>query len=334
MKFSFLVTYYNQKDYVQQSLDSILAIKKPCDWEILVGDDGSNDGTTDVVKQYMERYPENIFLYVMDREPGKKYEIVRRSSANRLNLLDHMTGDYFCFLDGDDYYCNTDFVVQALDIYSTQPDVSVVAFGYQTFSDKAGILQSYPMPAGPVDTYTYLHTGMFTHGGSCVMKNCMSAEHRAFLHHVGYYDDNNIVTANLYFGTMYMLQTIIYAYRQTENSTINAMNFAEVAVLNAQSFDVDVALLPSQNDALLERYGSAILDTYFLRCKLPKLLGQEKLDLYIHGCSQLDNGLSYALLRRHRTKAERKQIATAIWKLIKLHPKVALRRFIACLKCR
>lgn len=40
MKVSFLVTYYNQKEYVQQSLDSILAIEKPCEWEIIVGDDG------------------------------------------------------------------------------------------------------------------------------------------------------------------------------------------------------------------------------------------------------------------------------------------------------
>ena len=53
MKISFLVTYYNQKKYVKQSMDSILAIDKPCDWEILVGDDGSTDGTDEEVKKYI-----------------------------------------------------------------------------------------------------------------------------------------------------------------------------------------------------------------------------------------------------------------------------------------
>lgn len=335
MKFSFLVTYYNQKDFVRQSLDSILAIEKPCDWEILVGDDGSDDGTTDVVKEYMRQYPENIFLYVMDREQGKKYEIVRRSSANRMNLLDHMTGDYFCFLDGDDRYCSTNFVVQALDIYRTQPEVSIVAFGYQTFTDRAGVLESYTLPAGPVNTETYLSTGMYTPGGACVMKNYMSTDYRQFLHRLGYYDDNNIVTANLTFGSMYAIDSIIYAYRQSEMSTIHSMNVAEVAVLNAQSYDVDVSLLPAQADALLLRYSTALLNTFFLRRRLSKILGQEKFARYLHGCSQLENSLSYQLLNNaDRSKAAKERIAQTIGKLIKHHPKLALRLFLTALKYR
>ena len=55
MKVSFLVTYYNQKEYVQQSLDSILAIEKPCEWEIIVGDDGSTDGTIERVNEYIKK---------------------------------------------------------------------------------------------------------------------------------------------------------------------------------------------------------------------------------------------------------------------------------------
>lgn len=45
MKISFLVTYYNQVDFVQQSLESILALDIPCEYEILVGDDGLTDGS-------------------------------------------------------------------------------------------------------------------------------------------------------------------------------------------------------------------------------------------------------------------------------------------------
>ena len=41
MKISFLVTYYQQAEYVRQSMESILALKKPEAWEILIGDDGS-----------------------------------------------------------------------------------------------------------------------------------------------------------------------------------------------------------------------------------------------------------------------------------------------------
>ena len=68
MKVSFLVTYYNQKEYVRQSMESILAIDKPCDWEILVGDDGSTHGTIEVVNEYIQQYPSQIKLYIMPRK--------------------------------------------------------------------------------------------------------------------------------------------------------------------------------------------------------------------------------------------------------------------------
>ena len=96
MKISFLVTYYNQKQYVAQSLESILAIRKPCEWEILVGDDGSSDGTQDVVREYIRRYPDNISLHIMPRDPAVKYAPVQRASANRINLLEKATG-YFLY---------------------------------------------------------------------------------------------------------------------------------------------------------------------------------------------------------------------------------------------
>ena len=54
MKVSFLVTYFNQQQYVEKSMKSIIDIKKEFDWEILVGDDGSTDGT-------IEKY-ENILI--------------------------------------------------------------------------------------------------------------------------------------------------------------------------------------------------------------------------------------------------------------------------------
>ena len=331
MKISFLVTYYNQKDFVRQSLDSILAIQKPCDWEILVGDDGSNDGTTDVVQEYMEQYPEHIFLYVMDREPGKKYEIVRRSSANRLNLVAHMTGDFFCCLDGDDRYCHTDFITKALDIFDQHKNVSAVAFGYQMYSNTAGILSSHTLPQGLLDTAVYLAQGMYTHAGACVFKNFMSSERNAFLNDVAYFDDNNIVTNNLYFGHLYGVPQVVYSYLQTDNSTYNSMQFAERAVLNAQSFDVDILLLPQQEKPLLTRYSTSLLQTRFLSRKLKKLLGEDKWGLYFAGCSKLKNSVTLALLTPSQ-RSLKIQAHKTIMGIIKAHPKTALREFLRCCK--
>lgn len=335
MKISFLVTYYNQKEYVRQSLDSILAIDKPCDWEILVGDDGSSDGTTEVVREYMAQYPEHIFLYVMDREPGKKYEIVRRSSANRLNLVDHMTGGYFCFLDGDDCYCDTQFIRKALDIYEKQPALSVVAFGYQMFSDKSGVQSRHTLSCGIMDTAEYLRKGMYTHAGACVFRNFMSEQRKAFLHELAYYDDNDIVINNLKFGTMYAVAEVVYSYRQTESSTFNAMGFAERAVLNSQGYDVDCLILPQQREALLARNSLSLLWLYYLRGSLKRLLGAGKWQRYLDSCRKLENSLTYRIMNvAEKTAAGEKIILQALFPIMKEHPKRALKEFLKCVKYR
>lgn len=335
MKVSFLVTYYNQKEYVRQSLDSILNIEKPCDWEILVGDDGSDDGTTEIVRQYMTQYPEHIFLYVMDREKDKKYEVVRRASANRLNLVDHMTGDFFCTLDGDDYYCNIEFLSRALDIFKEQPGVAIVGFGYQRFSEKAGVLSSHTLPAGPIETYAYLTSKMFTHAGACVMRNYMTTERKAYLNRIVYFDDNNIVMNNLHFGQLYAVDEVIYAYRQTDSSVYNSMQYAERAVLNAQSFDVDMLLLSGQEQALVERYGESLLQTRMLGKALKRLLGEEKWCRYCNGCQQLENSVTYVMLDASQSTPQAKQrIRRMMCHIIKTSPKKACLNILRSLKHR
>ena len=103
MKISFLVTYYQQKQYISQSMEALLALKKPEEWEILIGDDGSSDGSIELAQSYVNRDPEHIRLFVMDRDPRQKTLAIERASANRLNLVRHATGDCYCLMDGDDY---------------------------------------------------------------------------------------------------------------------------------------------------------------------------------------------------------------------------------------
>lgn len=335
MKVSFLVTYYNQKEYVAQSLDSILRIEKPCDWEILVGDDGSSDGTIDVVQEYIDRYPDNISLYVMDREPGKKYEVVRRASANRLNLTGRMTGDFFCILDGDDRYCDTGFLCRALDLFAQDPELSVVAFGYQMFSDTHGILSNHILPAGLMETERYLAENMYTPGGACVLRNHMTPQRKDYLNSIVYYDDNNIVMNNLHFGNMYAVDEVIYSYRQTESSVYNSMQFAEKAVLNAQSFDVDILLLPEYEQALALRYGVCILRTFLLGSKLKKLLGEQKWERYLSGSRQLSASVTCTMMDpQSATSQEKRRARRILRQIIRSQPAMACVNILRCLKHR
>ena len=45
MKISVMITSYNLQDYIDAAIESVVRQEMPCDWEILIGDDGSTDGT-------------------------------------------------------------------------------------------------------------------------------------------------------------------------------------------------------------------------------------------------------------------------------------------------
>ena len=243
-----------------------------------------------------------------------------------MNLLQHMTGDYFCFLDGDDFYTDTEFVAQALELYRQHEGMSVIAFGYQHFSDVKGILVSKMLSAGVMDTRFYLRS-CFTHAGACVLKNCFTQERLDWLKDIGYYDDNNILINNLHFGGMYAVNRPVYGYRQTDNSTYNAMNIAEQAVLNVQGWDVDRLLLPEHARDLAVRYGVCLKQMYFLRHRLKALLGAEKHERYLQGCRTIPNSMAYALLAGTALSADDRKL---LCKVLLAHPKQTLRVLLAC----
>lgn len=300
MKVSFLVTYYNQKEYVKQSLDSILDIEKPCDWEILVGDDGSSDGTIETVQEYIDKYPDNISIHIMPREHGKKYDSVKRASANRLNILAKSTGDIFCTLDGDDFYCDIKFINEAIEIFEKESDVSVVAFGYKYIQN--GVFgEDCTLPADAsnqrINKTEYLEK-FYLPAGGCVHRKCFSNKRVDYIKSLGYFDDNNIVVNSLHYGEMFAINRPIYAYRQTGQSVYTSMNILEQAILNVQGMDVDLRLVEkSINESIMKRYSSALTMMYIWRKQLKIVLGEEKCKKYLEGCSSLKPSYCASLLR-------------------------------------
>ena len=50
MKLSILITSYNLEEYISQAIESVVKQNMPFEWELLIGDDGSTDGTVDIIK--------------------------------------------------------------------------------------------------------------------------------------------------------------------------------------------------------------------------------------------------------------------------------------------
>lgn len=87
------IVTYNQKDFLRECIESALAQDYP-HLEIVVADDGSKDGTHEMLRDYQARYPGKFVLRLAERNQG----ITANSNAAHFAC----TGKYIAWMGGDD----------------------------------------------------------------------------------------------------------------------------------------------------------------------------------------------------------------------------------------
>ena len=91
-KVSVIVPVYNVEKYITRCLTSLIN-QTLDDLQIIVVNDGSQDGSEQIIKQFKRNY--NNIIYVTKENGGL-------SSARNFGLI-YATGEYIAFLDSDDY---------------------------------------------------------------------------------------------------------------------------------------------------------------------------------------------------------------------------------------
>lgn len=98
MRFTVIVPIYNASMYVRQCLDSIAA-QTFGDFEVVMVDDGSTDGSVEICKEYCA-LDDRFHLYSHERNKG--------ASAARNTGISQAKGEYLLFLDNDDWWDGSD----------------------------------------------------------------------------------------------------------------------------------------------------------------------------------------------------------------------------------
>lgn len=92
LKYSFIIPVYHCEKYLEGCISSIQAQDFHCNYEIILVDDGSPDGSGKICDKYAEQY-ENIRSF--HKENGG-------ASSARNYGIERAKGEYLLFIDGDD----------------------------------------------------------------------------------------------------------------------------------------------------------------------------------------------------------------------------------------
>lgn len=282
MKLSVLITYYNQADFVKRSLDSVLDQNFNQDFEILVGDDGSKDETLSILKEYINKYPLKIKLFQMPREEGLKYDAVQRASANRLNLLSKAQGEYFCFLDGDDFYINRSFFKEGLRVLDQAPELASCVFDHAIVDEEdMATLNPYAQEAGLMSYAQYLPAS-YIHVGARVFRRFPGDFKLELIKSMGLFDDNIISFYMMGKGASFYVPDPVYGYCLHKDGIWTGSHELEQHLANALDFKLARRLIPAEGrDYTFLRYYHPMTYVFNHKGKIDEVLSPDKVETYL-----------------------------------------------------
>lgn len=117
---SVVITVFNQKDYIEECLRSVQAQKTDFDFEVLIGDDASTDGTQDLLRSIKPTFPDNFIFYLREKNMGE------RGLANSGDLLMRCRGKYLCILEGDDFWTYDRKLQEQADFLEAHPEFAAM----------------------------------------------------------------------------------------------------------------------------------------------------------------------------------------------------------------
>lgn len=115
---SALIITYNQEEYIEQAIESVLAQRVNFDYEIVIGEDCSTDKTREICLRYQEKYPDMIRVITSDKNLGLLGNWDRTVRAAR--------GKYIASCAGDDYWHNPDKMNKQARFLEENPDYGMV----------------------------------------------------------------------------------------------------------------------------------------------------------------------------------------------------------------
>lgn len=141
IKVSVCCITYNQEKYIEQAINSFLSQKTNFDFEIIIHDDASTDGTINILKKYQKKYPDKIILML-----EKENQYSKCANSVLVKVLDKAKGKYIALCDGDDFWCDDNKLQKQVDYMDLHKNISLCSHNTEIINEnneKIDLINSY-----------------------------------------------------------------------------------------------------------------------------------------------------------------------------------------------
>ena len=141
MKFSIVIPSYNQGEFLERTLLSV--INQGVDTEIIVIDGGSTDNSVEIIKKYEDK----IAYWVSEKDRGQSHALNKGFAK--------ATGDIFGWQNSDDVYMPGAFK-KVLEVFEKFPDKKIVYGNWYEIDENDNVIdKTYSAPKPRVPHFSY-----------------------------------------------------------------------------------------------------------------------------------------------------------------------------------
>lgn len=136
MKVSICMITYNQEKFIAQAVESVLMQRLSFGYELVIGEDCSQDKTREIVTAYARRHPDQIRVLLSEKNLGAVQNFMRTYSACR--------GQYVAILDGDDFWTSPYKLQKQVNFLDARPEYSGCFHAVTMIPEESGMWRVHP----------------------------------------------------------------------------------------------------------------------------------------------------------------------------------------------
>lgn len=171
---SILMVTYNHEPFIRQAIEGVMKQRADFDFELVIGEDCSQDKTKDICFELQDKYPDKIrILWWKENLGGDKN--VRRVSVR-------CRGEFISYCEGDDYWTDPLKLQKQVDIMRHHSDVGICFAQVKVLHQETGKLErpgATPSPTGIIHGGDFM---LMQLGGGAINGNTHGSQLKYSLH--------------------------------------------------------------------------------------------------------------------------------------------------------
>ena len=138
---------YNHEPYIRQAIEGVMMQKTDFEFELIIGEDCSQDKTREICFEYQKKYPDKIRVLWW-------HENVSKLGGNGRRVTAHCRGEFIALCEGDDYWIDPLKLQKQVDVMRKYPNVGICFCGVDRLMQSTGLYKKYAHHDAPAGIFS------------------------------------------------------------------------------------------------------------------------------------------------------------------------------------